>query len=368
MSIHSISLKNFKSIQKTKEPIEFHDINILIGPNGSGKSNLISFFKLLNNIMNENLQGYVAKHSGLTNSFLYFGEKKSPFLEGRINFLNDDGFLSNAYMFRLVPSQDGRFIFENEYSYYNTSSSEDPHWFGQSFTLKGAIESGIPKNSQTRNRYLKDFFRNLRVFHFHDTSSEASVKKNCNVNDNRNLQENASNLAAFLYRLASEYPNHFNIIEKTIQSVAPFFNRFDLMPDLVGNIYLKWLEKGSDAYRDAHYFSDGTLRFICLATLLLQPKPPATIIIDEPELGLHPSAIDKLAGMIQSASEKTQVIVSTQSVNLLSNFQPDDVIVVEREDNQSIFKRLENKKLEKWLEEYTLGELWYKNVIGGKPQ
>jgi predicted ATPase len=356
MSIHSISLKNFKSIREATD-IKLGPINVLIGANGSGKSNFISFFKLLKSIVEQNLQYYIAYQSGKADSFLYFGAKQSPFLEGGIEFRKIVNTDVNNYAFRLFPTPDSRLIFGATTGFENQVQRGLQNSWGE----ESLVELNIPESSHL-------YFQSFRVFHFHDTSDNASVKRFCNVNDNRYLREDAGNLAAFLYRLKQSFPKHFNLIEKTIQSVAPFFDRFDLLPDQADNINLKWLEKGSDAYRDAHYLSDGTLRFICLTTLLLQPDPPATIIIDEPELGLHPSAIDKLAAMIQSASVKTQIIVSTQSIELLNNFSADDVIVVEKKDNQSVFKRLDAESLKDWLEDYTLGELWYKNVIGGKPQ
>ncbi|MBI4946709.1 MAG: AAA family ATPase [Bacteroidetes bacterium] len=367
MSIHSISLTNFKSIREAKD-IRFEAVNILIGPNGVGKTNLISFFKLLNNIMNKNLQMYV-KTTGRANSYLYFGAKKSTYLEGEISFLNPGKNLSNSYQFKLIPTQEGGFIFEKEFSNFNRGTTALPHWTINSYTPKGSEESSIPGSDSYRNRYLKTFFRSLRVFHFHDTSPTARVKDFCSEHDSEYLREDASNLAAFLYKLSQTHSQHYNIIEKVIQSVAPFFNRFDLKPDggSPPAINLKWLEKGSDSYFDANHLSDGTLRFICLATLLLQPEPPSTIIIDEPELGLHPSAIQKLSSMIKSASVKTQIIVSTQSIHLVDQFSADDIIVVEREDNQTVFKRQSEEALSAWREEYSLGELWSKNVLGGTP-
>ncbi|MEA3443317.1 MAG: AAA family ATPase [Bacteroidota bacterium] len=345
MSIHSIKLKNFKSYRDTKE-FEFGAINILIGSNGSGKSNLISFFKLLNNIMNKNLQVYV-KTTGKAGSYLYFGQKKSSYLQGEIKFRNISN-ISNMYHFRLVPTLDGGFVFEDEISYFNFGNNEKFNWGGKHFTPAGAFESIIPdKDHQPQCELLNSFIKHLRIFHLNDTSSTSRVKGFGKLHDNEFLREDSGNLAAFLFKLSKTHLKHFRIIEKTIQSVAPFFNRFDLKPTGENSleINLKWLEKGSDEYFDAHHLSDGTLRFICLATLLLQPNPPSTIIIDEPELGLHPFAISKLSAMIKSASVKTQLIISTQSVGLLNNFNPEDIIIVERENHQSILKRMQSEKL-----------------------
>ncbi len=369
MSIHSISLKNFKSIREAND-IKFGAINLLIGANGSGKSNLISFFRLLNRIMNHDLQIYIST-TGRANRFLHFGQKKSTFLEGEI-ILNNEAeveYNMDKYKFKLLPTEDGRFVFDEEKSGYGRYAKLSVE-IEKNHTIKGSYECKITDDIYNRNAYIIDYLENLRVFHFNDTTSTALVKGFCDVNDNNYLKEDAKNLASFLYKLRKTHPKHYNIIEKTIQSVAPFFNKFDLKP-IPGSpsvINLKGLEKGSDDYFDAHYLSDGTLRFICLTTLLLQPEPPATIIIDEPELGLHPFAIDKLAAMIQSASVKTQIIISTQSIELLNNFDADDVIVVEKKDNQTVFKRQSAESLGDWLKDYSIGDLWDKNVLGGRPQ
>lgn len=179
---------------------------------------------------------------------------------------------------------------------------------------------------------------------------------------------------AYIYQLGdyfnkNKYEKKYKKIEAVIRSIAPFFERFDLSPDKNNEkqIQLEWKEKESDMYLNAHNLSDGTLRVIALTTLLLQPEPPKTIIIDEPELGLHPFAINKLAGLIQSASINSQIIISTQSVNLINNFEPEDIIVVDRENNQSVFKRAKNEYLKIWLQEYSIGDLWEKNIIGGQP-
>jgi predicted ATPase len=184
------------------------------------------------------------------------------------------------------------------------------------------------------------------------------------------LRSNASNLAAFLFLLQGQHPEHYREIVRTVRLVAPFFDDFALRPRPLNpnKIQLEWREKGSDSYFGANYLSDGTLRFMCLATLLLQPDLPATVLIDEPELGLHPYAITVLASLLRSAAQQTQVIVSTQSVPLVNQFRPEDVIVVDREDRQSVFRRLTQADLESWLDEYGLGDLWEKNLLGGRPR
>jgi predicted ATPase len=220
-----------------------------------------------------------------------------------------------------------------------------------------------------RSGFLRKFFKSFKVFHFHDTSDSSKLKGFCNTTDNEYLVEDGSNIPAFLYRMKETSPKSFKILEYTIKSIAPFIDSLYLQPDLINpnQIELRWKEIGHDNLFNAYSLSDGTLRFICLCTLLLQPEPPNTIIIDEPELGLHPSAIIKLGAMLKSASTKAQIIISTQSVNLLDQFVAEDIIVVEREDEQTVLKRLNEENLKDWLNEYSIGELWGKNVLGGTP-
>lgn len=362
MGIYSIKIKNFKSIRDSGDII-MRPLNVLIGQNGAGKSNFISFFKFLNKLYKQQLSVYVIQN-GRAENFLYFGRKKSDFLSGQITFDNE---WKNEYSFVMKPDQIGNLVFTQELSSLTNPVSNINDSIRISFG--GTIESKLKNDINWRTDYLKGFFNSFKIFHFHDTSSNSKMRQPCGTNDYAYLYEDGGNIAAFLYRLQESKPEFFNIIEKIIQSIAPFFERFYLKPNEINNqqIFLRWYEKGSDQLFDAFNFSDGTLRMICLITLLNQPKPPSTIIIDEPELGLHPFAITKLAAMIKSASSKTQIIISTQSVSLLDQFDADDVIVVDREDNQTVFKRQSSESLDSWLEEYTLGEIWDKNIIGGRP-
>ena len=237
----------------------------------------------------------------------------------------------------------------------------------------GHKESKLEEAAESyKNKIPKHVFpkvRNLVVYHFHDTSDNSPAKQTCDLEDNRSFRPDAANLPAYLYLLQQKHPVQFRHIEEHIRLVAPFFDRFELAPSQLNEkkIKLEWRQKGSDAYFDAYSLSDGTLRFICLATLLLQPNPPALILLDEPELGLHPFAIRILAEMLEAASKRVQVILATQSVTLLNNFSPKDVIVAENDGLKTTFKRLDEQKLSMWLEDFSIGDLWEKNVLGGRP-
>lgn len=195
------------------------------------------------------------------------------------------------------------------------------------------------------------------------------MRTKCAIDDNIRLSNDGSNLAAFLYFIQERHPKSFKRIELAIKSVAPFFSHFDLRPDRIrpDTIQLEWKEKDSEMYLNATHLSDGTLRFIALTTLLLQPEPPQTILIDEPELGLHPFAIYKLASLIKKISVSNQVIIATQSPTLVDQFSPEDIVTVDREEKQSVFHRHDTEELSGWLSNYSLGEIWDKNLIGGRP-
>jgi predicted ATPase len=353
--LSKIKIKGFKSIRELD--LELKPINILIGANGVGKSNFISFFKLINNIYEQRLQQYSLK-SGI-NNLLYFGRKNTSLIEGYLDFK------TNAYSFNLEPSDDGILFISKESSIYHSAPRN------KEFYDTNLKESLIKDSLTKRNIFLRKHLESYKIYHFHDTSISAPLRTPCNINDNRFLREDGGNLPAFLYYLSLKHPIEFYRIEKTIKSVAPFFDKFKLEPDFLdeNRITLEWIENEfPDLYFNALHLSDGTLRFIALTTLLLQPNLPEVIIIDEPELGLHPFAIKKLAHLIKSASENNcQIIISTQSVNLLNNFSPEDVITVDKTDNQSYFRRIEHNELTNWLEDYSLGELWTKSVLNGQP-
>jgi predicted ATPase len=368
--IEHIKIENFKSIRKLD--LELKPINILIGANGAGKSNFVSFFKLVNQIYEQNLQKYIGENF---DKFLYFGRKKSKHVFGLIDFNNEF-----AFSFALEPEISSNQAFISHLQFVENPYNQDKKYnmWRILFESSGhARESGTNRkiispegveypSYQILNHYLDSF----NIYHFHDTGNSSPLKQINKLDDNDYLRENGENLAAFLYYLQEKHSKDFKNIESQIRSVAPFFERFNLRPRKLHEeeIRLRWIEKGSDDYFDAYDLSDGTLRFMALTTLLLQPDLPKTIIIDEPELGLHPFAINKLAAMMKQASAKgSQVIVSTQSVNLIDNFEPEDIITVDREDDQSVFRRLNSEDLKDWLEEYTLGDLWNKNIIGARP-
>jgi len=352
-NLKQITVQGYKSIQSL-ENFELNSLNILIGANGAGKSNFISLFKLLANIEAQNLQVYT-QTSGGPDSLLFYGRQTTNKIQIKFDFGH------HGYGFNLIPTADNRLIFESE-SLYNLDS--DSIIIG-----KGNEESQLKNTKLTAANEISSTILNWKIYHFHDTGDNAKVKQLQSVANNLKLQGDASNLAPYLKRLKTEYPDNYHQIVKTVQMVAPFFKNF-VFREQVENIELEWAEvKNPDQPFKAYMLSDGTLRFICLATLLLQPYDlmPDIILIDEPELGLHPYAINILSSLIQRASDKKQLIISSQSIELIDNFNLEDLVIINHENNRTRFNRLDNEKLEAWLEEYSLGELWKSNILGGRP-
>ncbi len=358
-----LTVNGYKSIRDL-ETFKLTNLNILIGANGAGKSNFISVFKLLEKIYQKRLQEYVIDHGG-PDSILYYGRKVSDKI--RMAFYFDQ----NGYELILKPTPANELKIINETLHFTgayTAYDGSPRYPSQHIIQVVGSEAKLKESTASYAEYIKPAIESWRVYHFHDTSDTALVKQIHSVSDNLRLKPDASNLAAFLNRLELKFPQNYSLIIKTIRLVAPFFDDFFFRDE--ESIQLEWKELGnSDTLFKAHVLSDGTLRFICLATLLLQPRTlmADTILIDEPELGLHPFALNILADLIKIASEKTQLIISTQSVELINNFTANDIIVVDRENNASTFKRLDESQLEDWLDDYSLGELWQRNIIGGRP-
>ncbi|WKN40624.1 AAA family ATPase [Tunicatimonas pelagia] len=358
--ITRIEIAGYKSIKSLE--LNLQPINILLGGNGAGKSNFVSLFSLIRNIYNKNLQNYIQKKGG-ADSLLHFGKQHTSSIDIAIYFRSSSDH-ENKFMIRLETLQDRLLIRSTK-----TAFKWQGKWKEREYETN-ILESEFQDINTNQAFWVNDRLKGFDVYHFHDTSDTSPMKAMGDLHDNARLKRDGSNLAAFLYYLKEKEPKHFKRIELTIKSIAPFFDHFVLEPNRLNEqkIQLEWRENGfPETYFNAYHLSDGTLRFICLATLLMQPNPPATIIIDEPELGLHPVAVNKLAALVRKASKKAQIILSTQSINLIDNFEPEDIIVANRENHASVFKRLSSKDLQIWLEDYTLGDLWGQNKLGAQP-
>jgi len=363
-ALNKLTIHGFKSIRELKN-FELKNLNVFVGANGAGKSNLLSFFNMLHKLMDDNLADYVLKNGGISN-ILYNGRKATE----KMNF--EMRFGQRGYSFTINPTTEEGVTLSDEYRYYEPGNSG---WWSlgnssNSFSLLvKEMKSG--KGNSVYSKPVYEAIMSWKIYHFHDTSSNASMRGWEIVEDNETLRSDASNIAPFLLRLREKYNVEYQNILSACQIIMPYLKDFLLKEMTLGKaneikkVSLSWRTKDSDFPMQPYHLSDGSIRFICLATALLQPNLPSTLIIDEPELGLHPEAIRILGELINSAAKRTQIIIATQSPLLIDQFNIDDIVIVNRKDDQSVFERLNKEDFDKWLEDYSAGELWVKNVIQG---
>ncbi|MDE1483309.1 AAA family ATPase [Xenorhabdus bovienii] len=370
MKLTEISLKGFKSIDNVKgQTIVFGDITLLLGANGSGKSNLISFFRMLVSMTSGALQKYIGRQG--VSQLLHYGSKVTESMNFSIRL--EDEAAWDTYEATLSYALSDRLFFSDECV---TSQKQNNATQSKYVLPRDGSESGLHSDKHTTSKKITAFLAGIKTFQFHDTSDTSHIKDRTYVDDASYLRSDAGNLAAFLKMMkdSAQYRTYYDRIVRHIRKVMPQFEDFvlDVLPGNELFVRLNW----SDNYRPDHLFgpeqiSDGSLRFMALTVLLLQPPEllPKVIVLDEPELGLHPEAITELAGMIKRASKNTQIVVATQSTRLVDEFDAEQLIIVER-DNQtgaSTFKKLKHESLSEWLQRYSLSELWEKNVLGGQP-
>lgn len=342
----------------------------MIGVNGSGKSNLISFFHMLNMMMTGNLQLFIGR-SGGASSLLYYGAKRTLQIEAKLEFETSE--VSDSYEIRLVHGAPDSLVFtEEQITYRDKTGAAAPYVksFGSGHK-ESALTPELAQNNTTA-RFIRSLLARCRMFQFHDTSQEAHMRQRCRVDDNRLLKHNAGNLASILLRLQSENPDCYQQIIRRIRRVIPVFSDFDLAPDANNSQYvmLNWRERESEYSFGPHQLSDGSLRFIALATLLSLPPGllPAVIVIDEPELGLHPAAIEVLSEMIRDAATKAQLLLATQSLRLVDYCKIGDLIICDRQLGSSEISRRSPMDVDGWSDEYTLGQVWESRKLGAWPK
>lgn len=352
-AISKLTIEGFKSFRRLKR-LDLGPLNVLIGANGSGKSNFLAAFELVAKACSpRRITNYVGLAGG-ANDLLHYGAKATQ----RIRF--DVGFRDRQADFTLLLRYAAN---DRLFPNLRVETEMLPPNYADQFPAETGLAPAI--------EFLRLRLADWKAYHFHDTSPTSPIRQTCDLHDNRHLRRDGANLAAYLYRLRYTHQEGYSLICRTIGLVAPFFEAFQLEPSAFNaeKLQIEWRHRGSEDYFGASSLSDGTLRFMALATLLLQPVElrPKVILIDEPELGLHPYAVGLLASMIRSASVDTQVIVATQSPILLDHFDPEEVLVADRKSGETKLRRLEAEPLKEWLEDYSLGELWEKNELGGRP-
>lgn len=356
-----LTIHGFKSFEAL-EDFELGQLNVLIGANGSGKSNFVEFFRLLRALAEQRFQKYLKKY-GPADGYFFNGVQYTKQIKADLYFG------ANRYVFYLDPTAEGGILIDKEQTQYLGGGSLFPIAEGQyESALKDRKDDKGAIGHYSPNRYVWKAVSSWQVYHFHDTSMTAGMRRDSGIYQTNRLDPHGDNLAAFLWGLREEYPETYQAIRHTLQRMAPFFDDFELTVRKnkdEDQVRLTWRQKDKDYIFSPSHLSDGTIRFLCLTTALLQPHPPSTIIIDEPELGLHPEALAILAGLVRSASSRMQIIIGTQAPMFLSEFEPEQVITVDQVDGSTQLARLDRQALAEWLQDFSLGELWLKGNVGG---
>ena len=372
--IESVRIRGFRSLANV-ELSNLQNANVLIGANGSGKSNFIRFFEMLSWMLRSRRLGEFVERQGGADDQLYGGNSLTPRMEAEIALRAEKG--RNDYRFTLSYAHPDRFIFTEEaYRFSAASRGTDAPWLY--VPSSGHREAGIVDVAQatpshgvnpTTAGVIVHLLRGCAVYQFHDTSDTSNLKKRWDAEDNNYLRAHGGNLAAVLHRLEQEDVRRFEMICQHIRRVLPVFDRFQI-DESYGKVSLRWKATGTDKTLGAHLTSDGSLRFFALVTLLNLPLGmlPNVVLFDEPELGLHPAAIAMVGGMIKSLAVDRQVIVATQSPLLVDAFDLDEIVVLDLKDGQTTFRKPDAEGYSRWLDEgWMSGEIWQKNLIGGRP-
>jgi predicted ATPase len=362
--IQQIHIAGFCSLKHVV--LEPGRLTLLIGPNGAGKSNLLQALRLIPLLRTRSLQSYVADH-GFGAALLHYGPKTTDAIE--IGVLISDQGSSYRYDARLAFAPDDSLYFQTENA---ACLHPDGSWVistlgGGHRESKLLVASPEDQTVAAVNRWLA----RMTFYHFHDTSAQSKLRTHARREDDRYPRSDGSNLAAYLLRLKDSDQDadrkSWQRINRHCRHIAPAIKELDPVA-VNGSVRLDWLDDRDQRF-GCHQLSDGTLRALALITVLSQPteRLPRLISIDEPELGLHPAAIALIAELCRSICRHTQIVLSTQSTELIDHFMVDEVVVVEREEGATSLKRLKKPDLRLWLEDYSLRDLYAKGVIGGTP-
>lgn len=365
--IHSLHIKGFRSLADVRIA-KLPNPAVLLGANGSGKSNLLRFFEMVTSMLQQPGLGHFVQFHGGADDQLFQGTVATSRIDASVGLLAEAA--QHEYRFSLEYAHPDRLLFADEALGFGQAENMVWHRFGG-----GHDEAKLPyAKTETDGaceiaaRRFKGFFEHCVVHQFHDTSATSRLKVRWDAEESFRLLPHGGNLPSVLLYLSRHDKERFDAICYYVSRILPGFRRFEI-EEAHGKTLLRWQASGSSKTIGPHLTSDGSLRFFALVTLLNLPAEvlPEIVLLDEPELGLHASAITLIAEMVKSVALKRQVVVATQSPIFVDFFRPHELVVLELDAGQTLVRRPEELDLGPWLEEYTTGEIWRKNLIGGRP-
>ena len=361
--IESLHVKGFRSLADVQLD-EIPNPMVLLGANGAGKSNVLRFVQLLQALAGRRLGEFVRRRGGADDQ-LFGGHQSTNRIEAKVSSRTDLG--THTYAVTLEGTEAGDLSFVNEEFTPCAAEAGEPDC-GQPNRESGFVLMACSKSGDDRSKAAVDLLRDTMVYQFHDTSSASPIKTRWDAEDNHRLLEHGGNLAPVLVHLRRNDLPKYEMICRHIRRVLPEFDGFEIEADY-GKAILRWRAKTTKQTMGAHLTSDGSLRAFCLITLLNLPSEllPSIVLLDEPELGLHPFAVSLVSHMVKVLARERQVIVATQSPYFVDAFSLEEIVVLTMRDGKTEAKRFADGDFSHWLDEHSTGELWWKNLLGGYP-
>lgn len=365
-----MSVAGFRNLKQVSG-VEMPELSVLIGGNGVGKSTVIRFVDFLKQIQQGRLQRYVMENGGGDDQ-LFMGSNHTSSITAQLKFeLGSGGFAEYAFELGYRSIGDGLYIEREGWRRVGQIDKNAGLWSFVSDGDRGTgKESALAIQADETARSIHRFLADMAVYQFHNTSVNAAINKYWDVTDCYRLRSDGGNLAAVLLDLKKNDPRRYSIIVRQIQRFVPTLEDFELNPvEASGKVMLKWRSRFSDKTFGAHLTSDGSLRLFCLVTLLSLPEErlPSVICIDEPELGLHPYAVELVAEMVKIVARKRQVILATQSPYLVDCFELENVIIAESRGGETSLKTLPRQEYQRWLDaDFQLSDIWLSRSVGSK--
>jgi predicted ATPase len=353
-TIEQVGVEGFRSIRSTN--VTLPPMGALIGANGAGKSNFVLALSLLSYLESGSLRNFVLNHGASANGLFHRGSKHTPAMSIDLVVRDDEGRLG----YRVTLRAAGDMLAVADEAVAELSDSGVGTWVTLTSNSAGSALAQHIAGQGAAGR-VRRVLQRCKHLHVHDTSRDSPLRSVAKIEDGRYLRSNGSNLAAYLYKLHEDTSDTgraawLRVLELT-QRVAPFIK--ELLPTPVrgdhgappasGPVRLDWIDELDDVYSVEH-LSDGTLRALAIITMLAQPADalPRLLVIDEPELGLHPLALSLVCELARSVSTRCQIILATQAPAVLEHVRPDEVLVADRVDGSTRLRRLEPETLKDW--------------------